>query len=48
MILSGRHDMVAVSFDLVKIGDRIIDPFFNANTPADIQTVRAVLAPTST
>jgi molybdopterin-guanine dinucleotide biosynthesis protein A len=43
-----RHDMVAVSFDLVKIGDRIIDPFFNANTPADIQTVRAVLAPTST
>jgi molybdopterin-guanine dinucleotide biosynthesis protein A len=39
-----QHDTVAVDFEPVKIGDRLIDPFFNANTPVDIETVRAVLA----
>jgi molybdenum cofactor guanylyltransferase len=38
-----RHETLAVAFEPLTIGDREIDPFFNANTPADIEIARAVL-----
>ena len=42
-----RHDTVAVAFEPVNISSRMIDPFFNANTPEDVEIVRAVLGATS-
>ena len=41
------HDTVSVVFEPVNIGGRMIDPFFNANTPEDVEIVRAVLGATS-
>ena len=41
------HDTVSVVFEPVNIGGRMIDPFFNANTPEDVEIVRAVLGTTS-
>lgn len=42
-----RHDTVAAAFEPTNIGGRLIDPFFNANTPADVEIVRAVLGAAS-
>lgn len=39
-----QQGAVAVPFDPTKIGSQVIDPFFNANTPDDIETVRSTLA----
>jgi molybdenum cofactor guanylyltransferase len=39
-----RHGTVAVDFSMLHIGDRDVDPFFNANTPQDLDELRAVLA----
>jgi molybdopterin-guanine dinucleotide biosynthesis protein A len=39
-----RHGTVPVGFDLIQIGGRMIDPFFNANTPEELEAARAVLA----
>lgn len=43
-----RHGTVPVGFDQVGIGGRMIDPFFNANTPEELEAARAVLAGAST
>jgi molybdopterin-guanine dinucleotide biosynthesis protein A len=39
-----RHGTVPVDFPFVEIGGRAVDPFFNANTPAELDEARAMLA----
>ena len=39
-----RHGTVAADFPLARIGDFEVDPFFNANTPAELEKLRALLA----
>lgn len=39
-----RHGTVAVDFAMVRVGGIDIDPFFNANTPQELDTLRAMLA----
>lgn len=39
-----RHDAIAVSYALVTIAGRDHDPFYNANTPQDLDDARAVIA----
>lgn len=39
-----RHGTVEVDFPMLRIGQTEIDPFFNANTPQDLDQLRAVLA----
>jgi molybdopterin-guanine dinucleotide biosynthesis protein A len=39
-----RHGTVPVPFDFVRLGGRDIDPFYNANTPAELDALRALLA----
>jgi molybdopterin-guanine dinucleotide biosynthesis protein A len=39
-----RHGTLPVVFPPVQIGSRRIDPFFNANTPAELEEARAALA----
>lgn len=39
-----RHDAIAVPFALRTMGPRTVDPFFNANTPEDLDYAEAVLA----
>jgi molybdopterin-guanine dinucleotide biosynthesis protein A len=41
-----RHGTVPVEFPFLEIGGRIVDPFFNANTPAELEEARAMLAET--
>lgn len=38
-----RHGTVIVDFEYVPAGSRNIDPFFNANTPDELEEVRAIL-----
>ena len=38
-----KHGTVPVQFSLVKIGDVEIDPFFNANTPEELNEARRLL-----
>jgi molybdopterin-guanine dinucleotide biosynthesis protein A len=40
---TGRHDSITVEFPPVEIGGRTVDPFFNANTPEDLDEVRSLL-----
>ena len=42
-----RHGTVPVDFPLEKIGEDGIDPFFNANTPEELEVARQLLARTS-
>jgi molybdopterin-guanine dinucleotide biosynthesis protein A len=39
-----RHGTLPVDFEPVTIGGRTVDPFFNANTPADLDEARRLLA----
>jgi molybdenum cofactor guanylyltransferase/molybdopterin-guanine dinucleotide biosynthesis protein MobB len=39
-----RHGTVAVPFPMVELGGKEIDPFFNANTPQELDSLRAALA----
>jgi molybdopterin-guanine dinucleotide biosynthesis protein A len=39
-----HHQAIEVSFPFSEIGNRSIDPFFNANTPEDVAAARAILA----
>jgi molybdopterin-guanine dinucleotide biosynthesis protein A len=39
-----RHGTVPVPFAFVRVGGRDIDPFYNANTPAELDALRALLA----
>ncbi len=41
---AGRHDAVIVAFDVETRGGRRVDPFLNANTPAELDEARALLA----
>jgi len=38
-----RHASVAVEFPLVRFHGRMIDPFFNVNTPAELAEARALI-----
>ncbi|HWB43872.1 MAG TPA: molybdenum cofactor guanylyltransferase MobA [Hyphomicrobiaceae bacterium] len=39
-----RHGTIAVPFAAVRIGDTDVDPFFNANTPEELEGLRAMLS----
>jgi molybdopterin-guanine dinucleotide biosynthesis protein A len=39
-----RHGTVAVDFQPLRVGDAEVDPFFNANTPQELDELRALLA----
>jgi len=39
-----RHGTLAVEFPFVGGGGREIDPFFNANTPAEFEEVAALMS----
>jgi len=39
-----QHGTVAVDFDLLDIGGEEVDPFFNANTPDELEEARRLLA----
>lgn len=39
-----RHGTIPVDFELERIGDTFIDPFFNANTPDELAEARRLLA----
>jgi molybdopterin-guanine dinucleotide biosynthesis protein A len=39
-----RHGTVPVPFAMVEVGGAELDPFFNANTPQELDALRAVLA----
>ena len=39
-----RHGTAAVAFPPERLGDASIDPFFNANTPEELDGLRAMLA----
>jgi molybdenum cofactor guanylyltransferase len=43
-----RHGTVAVDFPMTRIGSVEVDPFFNANTPQELDSLRAMLAKTAT
>jgi molybdenum cofactor guanylyltransferase len=43
-----RHGTVTVDFPMTRIGDVEVDPFFNANTPQELDSLRAMLAKTVT
>lgn len=39
---TSQHDAVAAPFEPIKMGSHVIDPFFNVNTPADVEIVRSI------
>jgi molybdopterin-guanine dinucleotide biosynthesis protein A len=39
-----RHGTIPVDFAMAKIGNAEVDPFFNANTPEELDTLRSLLA----
>lgn len=39
-----RHGTVPVDFPFVRIADRMVDPFFNANTPEELAGAAALIA----
>lgn len=43
-----RHGTVGVDFPMVRIGGIEVDPFFNANTPQELDSLRAMLAKAAT
>jgi len=43
-----RHGTVAVDFPMTRIGSVEVDPFFNANTPQELDSLRTMLAKTAT
>jgi len=43
-----RHGTVAVDFPMTRVGSVEVDPFFNANTPQELDSLRAMLAKTAT
>ncbi len=40
---TGRHASVVVDFPFLRFHGRMIDPFFNANTPAELDEARALI-----
>ncbi|NJO23541.1 MAG: molybdenum cofactor guanylyltransferase MobA [Sphingomonadales bacterium] len=43
-----RHGTVGVDFPMVRIGGIEVDPFFNANTPQELDALRTMLAKAAT
>lgn len=43
-----RHGTIAVPFPMTRIGGVDVDPFFNANTPEELDALRAMLAKAAT
>jgi molybdopterin-guanine dinucleotide biosynthesis protein A len=43
-----RHGTVEVDFPITRVGRIEVDPFFNANTPQELDALRAMLAKTAT
>jgi molybdenum cofactor guanylyltransferase len=43
-----RHGTVAVEFPMLGVGGGEVDPFFNANTPQELDELRALLAKSGT
>lgn len=41
---ASRHDTIAVEFPSLSLGGRVVDPFFNINTPEDLAEAHALLA----
>jgi molybdopterin-guanine dinucleotide biosynthesis protein A len=41
---TNRHGTVPVDFPMLPLGGREIDPFFNANTPAELDELRGLLS----
>jgi molybdopterin-guanine dinucleotide biosynthesis protein A len=41
---TGRHGTVPVDFAPARLAGVEIDPFFNANTPAELDALRALIA----
>ena len=39
-----RHGTVPVPFAMLRVGGAELDPFFNANTPQELDALRAMLA----
>ena len=39
-----RHGTAIVAFDFIDIAGRRVDPFFNANTPDELDEARALIA----
>ena len=39
-----RHGTTSVAFDFLNLGGEKVDPFFNANTPAELAQARALLS----
>ena len=42
-----KHGTLPTYFDALRLGERDIDPFFNANTPAELDELRSLLQPAS-
>jgi molybdopterin-guanine dinucleotide biosynthesis protein A len=42
-----RHGTVPVAFPMARVGGVEVDPFFNANTPEELETLRDLLARTA-
>ena len=42
MLFARNYPIVDVPFDEIEIGEEKLDPFFNINTPADLETARAI------
>jgi molybdenum cofactor guanylyltransferase len=43
LVWTGRHGTNTVEFPFLVVGGRQVDPFFNANTPEELDEARAVL-----
>lgn len=39
-----RHGTVPVPFDVIAVGNTVVDPFFNANTPEELAEARRLMA----
>lgn len=39
-----RHPVATVRFPPLRLGDALVDPFFNVNTPADLDAARTIAA----
>lgn len=40
---TGRHRSVVVDFSFLSFHDRLVDPFFNANTPEELEQARVLI-----
>lgn len=43
VVWTGKHGFATVSFPFVEISGQMVDPFFNANTPEELDVARTIL-----